>query len=155
MFGLWKCTSPYQGVSGCAGRRERATLASRTATVQRRWLLALKLHVELIYDPGCPNVASTREVLTHALQEAGMPAVWTEWSSEDPRCPESARGLGSPSVLVNGEDVAPGPHPWAQREPGAGPRCRVYEDEDGKLVPVPPLTRVARAIADAVGPDVG
>ena len=81
--------------------------------------------------------------------------MWTEWSSEDPGCPERARGLGSPSILVNGKDVAPGPHPWVRRGEAAGPRCRVYEDEAGRLVGVPPLARVLRAIADAVGPDVG
>lgn len=118
-------------------------------------LLALKLHIELIYDPGCPHVTGAREVLTRALQEAGMPAVWTEWNSQDPGCPERARGLGSPSILVNGKDVAPGPHPWVRQGESDGPQCRVYEDEDGRLVGVPPITRVARAISRAVGPEVG
>lgn len=127
----------------------------RPAPSKRGGSLALKLHVELIYDPGCPNVAGAREVLARALREAGMPAVWTEWNSDDPACPERARGLGSPSILVNGKDVAPGPHPWAHREPGSAPRCRVYEHDDGKLAGVPPLAQVARAIAEAVGPDVG
>lgn len=117
--------------------------------------LALKLHVELIYDPGCPHVDAARGVLTHALQDAGVPAVWTEWSSDDVLCPERARGLGSPTILVNGKDVAPGPHPWAQREPRQGPRCRIYEQEDGTTGGAPPLARVTRAIAEAVGPDVG
>jgi len=117
--------------------------------------LALKLHIELIYDPGCPNVDKARTLLTQALQEAGMPAVWTEWNSQDPGCPELARGLGSPSILVNGEDVAPGPHPWVRRGLKEGPRCRVYEDEAGTLVGVPPLAQVARAIAEAIGPDAG
>lgn len=117
--------------------------------------LSLKLHVELIYDPGCPNLVAAREVLAQALRDAGMPTVWTEWNSDDPSCPERVRGLGSPTILVNGKDVAPGPHPWAQREPGQGPRCRIYEDESGKTVGAPPLAQVARAIAEAVGPEVG
>ena len=79
--------------------------------------------------------------------------MWSEWSSEDPDCPDYAINLGSPSVLVNGEDVAPGPHPWAPREEGAGPRCRVYRDGDA-LVPAPPLGHVTRAIVDAMGPEV-
>lgn len=107
-----------------------------------------------MYDPGCPNVESARAILTSACQQAGIPAVWTEWDSEDPECPEHVRNLGSPSVLVNGEDVAPGPHPWAPRDPGGGPRCRVYRDGD-KIVPAPPLDRIAEAIASALGPQVG
>ncbi len=117
--------------------------------------LALKLHVELIYDPGCPHVDGAREVLTRALQDAGIPAVWTEWNSDDPSCPEYARGRGSPTILVNGKDVAPGPHPWAKREPGDGPRCRIYHDEGGQATETPPLERVARSIAEAVGPAIG
>lgn len=116
--------------------------------------LSLRLQIELVYDPGCPNVGAAREVLTAACRQGGVPAVWTEWVSEDPECPEHARNLGSPSILVNGEDVAPGPHPWAPRETGDGPRCRVYRDGDA-IVPAPPLSRVVRAINAAVGPAVG
>lgn len=83
-----------------------------------------------------------------------MPAVWTEWNSEDNECPPHAQNLGSPSILVNGEDVAPGPHPWTQREAGAGPRCRVYRDGDA-IVPAPPQTRVEAAISEALQPEVG
>jgi hypothetical protein len=120
----------------------------------RRSILSLKLQIELVYDPGCPNVDSARDVLTEACRALDVPAVWTEWSSEDPACPPYARNLGSPSVLVNGEDVAPGPHPWAEREAGDGPRCRVYRDGDA-IVRAPPVSRVRGAIARAMQPEVG
>lgn len=107
-----------------------------------------------MYDPGCPNVDLAREVLTAACRELEVPAVWTEWNSEDPECPPRAQNLGSPSVLVNGEDVAPGPHPWAEREPNAGPRCRVYRDGDS-IVQAPPRARVVQAIGTALQPEVG
>ena len=116
--------------------------------------LSLRLQIELVTDPGCPNADMARELLTTACREAEIPAVWTEWMSDDPACPGYARNLGSPSVLVNGEDVAPGPHPWAPREQGDGPRCRVYRDGDA-IVRVPPLQRVAAAIRNALGPEVG
>lgn len=116
--------------------------------------LALRLHVELVYDPGCPNVAKTREVLTRALQGAGAPAVWTEWITDDPACPETYRSYGSPTVLVNGEDVAEGPHPWAPRDEGSGPRCRIYRDGD-TVQGTPPERRMLEAIERALRPDVG
>ncbi len=116
--------------------------------------LSLKLQIELVYDPGCPNIDLARDVLSSACREVGVPAVWTEWNSEDVACPAHARNLGSPSILVNGEDVAPGPHPWAERDPGAGPRCRVYRDGDS-IIPAPPLSRVEDAIGDALQPEVG
>jgi hypothetical protein len=116
--------------------------------------VSLRLQIELVYDPGCQNVGRARDILTAACREADIPAVWTEWDSEAAECPKHARNLGSPTILVNGEDVAPGPHPWAQREPGAGPRCRVYRDGDA-LVPAPPLSRVEHAIGAALQPEVG
>lgn len=116
--------------------------------------MSLLVQIELVYDRGCPNVEKAREVLTAACREADIPAVWTEWDSEDPDCPEHVRNLGSPSVLVNGEDVAPGPHPWTPREKGAGPRCRIYRDGDA-LVPAPPVARVSEAIDGALAPEVG
>jgi hypothetical protein len=99
-------------------------------------------------------VERARAVLTAACREAEVPAVWTEWNSEDPACPSRARNLGSPSILVNGEDVAPGPHPWTRREPNAGPRCRVYRDGDA-IVRAPPKARIVRAIGSALQPEVG
>ncbi|NJD20175.1 MAG: hypothetical protein FIA95_12945 [Gemmatimonadetes bacterium] len=114
---------------------------------------ALLLHVELVYDAGCPNVGEARLVLTRVLQEAGAPAVWTEWCTDDPACPESRRGLGTPTILVNGEDVAPGPHPWAPRQGGEGPRCRAYR-EGGRDVGSPPAALVAAAVPRALGPEV-
>jgi hypothetical protein len=107
----------------------------------------------LVYDPGCPNVERARTVLTAACREADIPAVWTEWSSDDPGCPGYTLNLGSPTVLVNGEDVAPGPHPWAPREANHEPRSRVYRDGDA-IVAVPPLPRIADAIRSALGPEV-
>lgn len=114
---------------------------------------ALRLHVELVYDTGCPHVDQARTVLTRALQEASVPAVWTEWCADEAGCPGHLRGLGSPTILVNGQDVAPGPHPWAPRPPGEGPRCRLYR-EGGRDVGAPPLANVVRAILKALGPDV-
>ena len=114
---------------------------------------SLRLHVDLVYDPGCPNVDGARDVLTHALQAAGAPAVWTEWSTEDADCPDRCRGYGSPTILVNGKDVAPGPHEWKPREEGGAPRCRVYQTEDG-LTGVPPQAEVRAAIEEVLAPDV-
>jgi len=99
-------------------------------------------------------VGGARSALATACREAGIPAVWTEWNSGDQGCPEHARNLGSPTILVNGEDVAPGPHPWAPREPGEGPRCRMYRDGDS-ILRVPPQRRIGEAIAAALGPTAG
>lgn len=146
------------GDGGTLGSRTLArhprAVATLRRTLPRRSTLSLKLQIELVYDPGCPNVGRARDALSAACRALDVPAVWTEWNSEDPDCPAHARNLGSPSVLVNGEDVAPGPHPWAERQPGSGPRCRVYRDGDA-IVPAPPVPRIEGAIRAALQPEVG
>lgn len=82
-----------------------------------------------------------------------MAAVWTEWSTGDPDCPDIHRGFGSPTVLVNGRDVAPGPHPW--RADTRGPRCRTYQEGEGAVSGVPPEARVVEAVARALEPEAG
>lgn len=117
---------------------------------------ALRLHVELVHDPGCPHVPAARDLLTSVLREIGVPAVWTEWSTGDDRCPAYARGLGSPTILINGEDVAPGPHPWgAEGEATAAACCRLYRQPDGAMLGVPPRSLVSRAVRGALEPDAG
>ncbi len=80
--------------------------------------------------------------------------MWTEWSSDDPSCPENRRGLGSPTVLVNGTDVAPGPHPWARWEEESGPRCRIYREGE-RTLSAPPHAQVVSALLAVLGPEVG
>lgn len=135
----WSPSHPCAG--GCPPDPEAAT--------------SLRLSIELVYDPGCPNVDRARALLTRALHEAGLPAVWTEWSTGDERCPATHRSYGSPTILVNGRDVAPGPHPWAEQEEHDGPRCRVYRTDRGPVSGVPPMERVRAAIDDAMGPHAG
>jgi len=115
----------------------------------------MRLHVELIHDPGCPNIEAARKLLASVLRESGVSAVWTEWSTADERCPEHARGFGSPTILVNGDDVAPAPHPWEGRTGEEGRSCRVYRQEDGGLKGVPPRSLLTQAVRGALEPEAG
>lgn len=102
--------------------------------------------VELIYDADCPNAAAARAALMHAFVEAGVAPRWSEHLSDE--APEHARGLGSPTILVDGRDVA---------GPSEGPRscCRVYATADGALAPVPEVAVVARALRESARVDDG
>lgn len=114
----------------------------------------MRLKVELIYDPGCPNVDAARQVLGEAFGEVGAPAMWTEWSTDEQDCPDEVRGYGSPTILVNRADVAPGPHPWAPRAEGSGPRCRLYASPHGRSG-APSLELVVQAFREALEPEAG
>ncbi len=88
-------------------------------------------NVELIYDKDCPNVEETRGRLKLALAEAGFGAQWQEWERSDAKSPDYVRGYGSPTILVNGKDVA-------GALPADGAKCcRVYSDKSGKISGVP------------------
>ena len=103
----------------------------------------MKPRVELVYDSDCPNVTATRAALLQAFAQAGLPASWTEWNRKSPDSPESVRAYGSPTILVDGADVA-------GAEPGAGAdHCRVYVDRENRFRGVPPVEGIAAALMTA------
>ena len=61
--------------------------------------------VELIYFKGCPNVESARANLRTALSEKGLTPEWREWDQTDDSAPARVKQYGSPTVLVDDEDV--------------------------------------------------
>lgn len=93
------------------------------------------LAVDFIYDDDCPNAEAARSNLRTALVEVGLPASWSEHRIGDPAVPERARGYGSPTILVDGRDVA-------GVEPSAEQCCRVYVGAGG----VPPVEFIVRAL---------
>lgn len=100
-------------------------------------------HVELIYDPDCPNIARARMALLHAFARAGLTPAWTEWDRGGADSPAHVRGYGSPTILVNGRDVA-------GAAPGEGaPSCRLYAGEAGASAGAPAVAQ----IVDALRPD--
>lgn len=101
------------------------------------------MNVELIYDADCPNVAQARSLLIKAFTRTGVSARWREWERGAPGSPDYADQYGSPTILVEGKDVA-GTAPVA----GIG-ACRVYADGDGKLSRTPPLDTVCAALLNA------
>ena len=99
--------------------------------------------VELIYDADCPNLPDTRSQLIKAFTQTGVPAGWKEWERSSPDTPDYARGYGSPTILVDGKDVA-------GVAPTAGIRaCRVYSDTRGKLSPTPSVETICLALSSA------
>jgi len=75
--------------------------------------------VQLLFFPGCPNVDATRAALREALAAENLALPIEDIDMEDPLAPEWARGWGSPTILIDGEDLD------NQAASGA-PACRVY-----------------------------
>jgi hypothetical protein len=96
--------------------------------------------VELVYDRDCPNVDTARVVLRRAFAEIGVAPAWEEWDLNARDSPSYIRGYGSPTILVNGQDVA-GAKPTARAA-----CCRLYSSDDGGLRGVPPVTQIVAAM---------
>jgi hypothetical protein len=84
------------------------------------------MRVELIYDMDCPNVAETRLNLRRALAAARVEAKCTEWERSSPSSPAYTASFGSPTVLVEGRDVA-GENPTQDIS-----CCRLYASAEGR-----------------------
>lgn len=96
--------------------------------------------VELVYDRDCPNVDAARAVLRCAFAEIGVAPTWVEWDLNDRDSPGYVRGYGSPTILMNGKDVA-------GAEPNAGADCcRLYTSAEGGLRGVPPVEQIVAAM---------
>ena len=100
------------------------------------------MRVELIYDADCPNVAAARTALIDAFAEVGMPPRWEELERGAARLPAYARTFGSPTILVDGKDVA------GTSLDDDGPSCRVYCDH-GRLTLAPSVDQLCAALLRA------
>lgn len=99
-------------------------------------------NIELIYDGDCPNRDKARSQLRLALDELGLPAQWKEWERSNPEAPAHVRNYGSPTILVDGKDVA-----GAKPSDGAS-SCRLYEGRNGGFEGIPPLEAIVSALKE-------
>ena len=98
------------------------------------------MDVDLVYFEGCPNIVKTRERLLSAFKDVGIPPRWKEWRSDDPESPRQVRGWGSPTILVDGRDVA------GMVENTEESNCRVYDGQDGALDGAPSVDLIKNAL---------
>jgi len=99
------------------------------------------MKVRLLYFAGCPNVDGTRENLRRAVAQCGFEVRVEEIDTTDPDTPERLRGWGSPTVLVDGTDVAGASGP-------AGASCRLYPGAAG-LQGAPAVETITAALRRA------
>jgi len=96
--------------------------------------------VELVYDLDCPNVGQARAALLQAFSQAKNSPSWVEWDRKAPESPADVRGYGSPTILVNGKDVA-GTEPSTEMD-----SCRLYSDGRNGFRRIPPVPQIAAAL---------
>jgi mercuric ion transport protein len=105
-----------------------------------------RTRIELVYDTTCPNVERARAAIRAALLSVGEPMEWQEWERGADATPAALRGLGSPSVLVNGRDVGCDEGTSAGADANS---CRIYTDESGCLCGAPAAGLIVDALKAA------
>ena len=103
--------------------------------------------VELLWWEGCPSTDRALAELREVLASEGLDpdAVVLREVATEPAA-EQQGFVGSPTIRVNGVEVAP--------EPGepAGLTCRVYARRDGSIAPTPDPEDLREAIRGAGRP---
>lgn len=101
------------------------------------------MRIQLITFAGCPNAPLTRAALERVLAASGIAGRIEEVDVFAPETPEALRRWGSPTVLLNGEDVE------GQTTP-TGTSCRLYTDDEGNLKGAPPEPLLVAAVRRAI-----
>ena len=96
--------------------------------------------VILLYDLDCPNVADGRTNLLRAFSSIGWSPKWEEVDRSAPETPAELRRYGSPTILVDGRDVA-GVEPSSDAN-----CCRVNRTESGRFAGVPGVKEISGAL---------
>ena len=105
----------------------------------------MKPEIKLVYDADCPNVDAARAAISEAIVRSRIRHDWAEFQRGAPGFPEQLLRFGSPTILVNGEDVV------GDSAAAAAACCRVYPTEYG-LRGVPPVKTIVAAIERASVP---
>lgn len=77
------------------------------------------MKIQLLYFEGCPNLEPARAALRDAMEAEQIDQAVEEIDVESPAAPESVRGWGSPTILIDGKDIT-----GAARTTGSS--CRLY-----------------------------
>jgi hypothetical protein len=89
--------------------------------------------VELLWWEGCPSTERALDELREALRELELSDAEVRMREITTDAEAARTGfVGSPTILIDGRDVAPAP----AAEP-AGLSCRVYHRRDGRISPTP------------------
>jgi HEAT repeat protein len=103
------------------------------------------MQIDFFYFADCPSHERALEILREVMDEQHITEtvrIIEVTTDEDARKWDF---YGSPTIRVNGQDIAPLPTDIA--EPGLA--CRAYRRPDGKISPLPPREYIAAALEQA------
>ena len=97
--------------------------------------------IEVLYFDGCPNYERAVALVKRALASEHMTLPIHLIHVETEADVQHYGFYGSPSIRVNGKDVAP-----VSEGATPGLMCRVYQMPDGRLAPLPAYEAVVAAL---------
>lgn len=100
------------------------------------------MRIEILYFDGCPSHERLVLDLRETLDQHGVEGQIALRPVETPEEAEERRFLGSPTVLVDGQDV----DPTAVGRTDFGLKCRLYRAPDGGQQGMPPGEWITNAI---------
>ena len=103
------------------------------------------MQIKFLYYEDCPSHDKALERLKHVIAEEGIAAALEIIKVETEEQAQQLCFIGSPTILVNGEDIVP-PTPQSHYNL----TCRAYILEDGRVSPLPSLEMIRRPLRNAV-----
>jgi hypothetical protein len=98
------------------------------------------VQIRFLYSEQCPSHDEALERLRTVLHEEGIQADIEVIRVETFEEARRYRFSGSPTILIDGNDIDPTPNPEY------APTCRAYRLEDGRISPLPSITLIRKAI---------
>ena len=105
------------------------------------------MNVEILYVAECPSHPAAVKLVKEVLAEEGVPAEIREVLVADAQSAGALKFRGSPTIRINGRDVAEEPH----ETQNFGLGCRLYCES--KQIGLPPAEWIRRAVLEARGRD--
>ena len=103
------------------------------------------MYIRFLYSEECPSHEEALERLRRVLDEEAISAEIEIIRIETEEQAQKLSFLGSPTILINGQDIDP---PATLHY---GLACRAYRLEDGRISPLPPVAMIRRALRAARG----
>ncbi len=102
------------------------------------------MRIQFLYYEDCPSHEDGLQRLRQAVAAEGIQAPIEVIKVESEAQAESLRFIGSPTILIDGVDIAPVPSGVPYRL-----TCRTYRLEDGSFGPLPSPAMIRAALQKA------
>lgn len=103
----------------------------------------MALKVRFLYSEDCPSHDEALQRLRRSIEAEGISADVEIVKVDTAEDVEKFKFVGSPTIIVNGQDIDPPANPYYAMT------CRAYRLEDGRISPLPSETMIRRALREA------